>query len=38
MEKIIHNEEFFKDIKDIEGQGNPYKPNKNVEVTEAEEI
>ena len=35
MEKIIYNEEFFKEK--IE-QENPYKPCKNVEPTEAEEI
>lgn len=35
MEKIIYNEEFFEEK--IERQ-NPYKPGKDVEVTEVEEI
>lgn len=35
MEKIIYNEEFFEEKIDLE---NPYKPGKNVEPTETEEI
>ena len=35
MEKIIYNKEFFEEKID---QENPYKPSKNVEVTEVEEI
>lgn len=35
MEKIIYNQEFFEEKTDLE---NPYKPGKNVEVTEVEEI
>ena len=37
MEKIIYNEKFFEDNPDYP-RPSPYKPNKNVEVTEAEEI
>ena len=35
MVNIIFTEEFFKDKTDLES---PYKPSKNVEVTEVEEI
>ena len=35
MEKIIYNQEFFEEKTDLE---NRYKPGKNVEVTEVEEI
>ena len=35
MEKIIYNEELFENTTE---QENPYKPNKDVEVTKAEEI
>jgi len=39
MEKIIHNKEFFENKSKLEPEiVNPFKPGKNVEPTEAEEI